>query len=161
MEPGQKEIFLQQYSMIRDARSALFDYCDTIKSRHFLQEVQGFGRGGSIRNLLVHVVNTYQFWIGYHCFGRDMDYTAYESVMDMHQCREIYRDADRLVQELVDGFDQRYDQNILRRSKDRINELSPFRVFVHVTTHEFHHKGQILSISRHLDYLPADTDVIR
>ena len=38
---------------------------------------------------------------------------------------------------------------------------SPLKLFTHVITHEFHHKGQILSLSRHLGYVPVDTDVIR
>ena len=38
---------------------------------------------------------------------------------------------------------------------------TPATIFADVTTHEFHHKGQILSISRHLGYVPVDTDIIR
>ncbi|MFI5159066.1 MAG: DinB family protein [Sphingobacteriales bacterium] len=38
---------------------------------------------------------------------------------------------------------------------------SPFELFTHVTTHEFHHKGQVVSMSRQLGYTPVDTDVIR
>lgn len=36
----------------------------------------------------------------------------------------------------------------------------PFKIFSHVITHEFHHKGQILSIGRHLGYIPVDTDIL-
>ncbi|WP_423227985.1 DinB family protein [Sabulibacter ruber] len=28
-------------------------------------------------------------------------------------------------------------------------------------THEFHHKGQIPSLGRHLGFVPDDTDVVR
>ena len=41
------------------------------------------------------------------------------------------------------------------------NTAAPFKLFSHVITHEFHHKGQILSVSRHLGYLPVDTDIMR
>ncbi|MCB0535444.1 MAG: hypothetical protein KDD14_24780 [Saprospiraceae bacterium] len=37
----------------------------------------------------------------------------------------------------------------------------PLRLFTHIVTHEFHHKGQILSLSRHLGYTPVDTDIMR
>lgn len=41
------------------------------------------------------------------------------------------------------------------------NSIQPLKLFTHVITHEYHHKGQILSLSRHLGYIPADTDIIR
>jgi len=31
----------------------------------------------------------------------------------------------------------------------------------HVMTHEFHHKGQIMTMGRMLGYTPPDADVIR
>ncbi|MCB0624495.1 MAG: hypothetical protein KDC43_11415, partial [Saprospiraceae bacterium] len=40
-------------------------------------------------------------------------------------------------------------------------EAEAFRLFTHVVTHEFHHKGQILSLTRHLGFVPVDTDVMR
>ncbi|HEX8506591.1 MAG TPA: DinB family protein [Hymenobacter sp.] len=40
-------------------------------------------------------------------------------------------------------------------------ELSPLQLFPHVITHEFHHKGQILSMSRLLGHVPVDTGAIR
>ncbi|MCB0640529.1 MAG: ATP-binding cassette domain-containing protein, partial [Phaeodactylibacter sp.] len=40
-------------------------------------------------------------------------------------------------------------------------ETEALKLFTHVITHEFHHKGQVLSFSRHLGYTPVDTDVLR
>lgn len=39
--------------------------------------------------------------------------------------------------------------------------VTSLELFSHVITHEYHHKGQVLSISRHLGYTPVDTDIIR
>ncbi|WP_244950894.1 DinB family protein [Pedobacter suwonensis] len=39
--------------------------------------------------------------------------------------------------------------------------VNPLQLFTHVITHEFHHKGQIMSLSRHLGYTPVDADIIR
>ncbi len=44
---------------------------------------------------------------------------------------------------------------------DKIIIANPLKLFTHVITHEFHHKGQILSLSRHLGYVRVDTDIIR
>ncbi|MNY72090.1 DinB family protein [compost metagenome] len=48
-----------------------------------------------------------------------------------------------------------YESNGLKKTAE------PFKLFSHVITHEYHHKGQILSLSRHLGYTPVDTDIIR
>ena len=43
----------------------------------------------------------------------------------------------------------------------KAGEAEAFRLFTHVVTHEFHDKGQILSLTRHLGFVPVDTDVMR
>ncbi len=86
----------------------------------FLNQNNSFGRGGSIRNLLVHIANTCEFWIIKHARKKDITFTEYTA-----------------------------------------KNTTPFELFTHVITHEFHHKGQVLSLSRHLGYIPVDTDIIR
>lgn len=44
---------------------------------------------------------------------------------------------------------------------NKIVIANPLKIFTHVITHGFHHKGQILSLNRHLKYAPVDTDIIR
>ncbi|MCP3027145.1 DinB family protein [Halobacillus sp. A5] len=39
-------------------------------------------------------------------------------------------------------------------------ELSVLWLMTHTITHEFHHKGQIVSIARRLGYEPVDTDLV-
>jgi uncharacterized damage-inducible protein DinB len=43
----------------------------------------------------------------------------------------------------------------------RNETATPLQLFTHVITHEFHHKGQILSRCRQLGYVPVDTDILR
>jgi uncharacterized damage-inducible protein DinB len=52
-------------------------------------------------------------------------------------------------------------QKIAYELNNGSHDTSAFQIFTHVITHEFHHKGQILSLSRHLGYTPVDTDIIR
>jgi uncharacterized damage-inducible protein DinB len=156
-----RDTLAQQYNMMTSSRSALLDYCETLSTAHFLQEVNGFGRGGSIRNLLVHVANTYEYWISTHCFAKNTVYTPYESILDVTQCRQLYNTINELVNELLQSFEGNYAKLISSSNTRGVTDASPLKVFTHVTTHEFHHKGQILSISRHLGYTPVDTDVIR
>lgn len=152
-----KSIFLQQYEWILGSRNVLHAYIGTMSDEHFVTEVPGFGRGGSVRNLLVHIANTYEYWVGTHCFGDQIEYTAYSSIQNISDCIDLYKNVDKLVYELLDKFVNDYHTDIIRGT----TAASAFKVFAHVTTHEFHHKGQLLTISRMLGYIPVDTDIIR
>lgn len=152
-----KHILLQQYAYVKSSRSALLDYCATIDNVHFTKEVAGFGRGGSIRNLLVHINNTYQHWTGHHCLGRQMPFNEYANYTDLQSCIALFNTSDALIETILEEFEHNMQNDILR---DGVT-ASPLKIFTHVCTHEFHHKGQILSISRQLGYVPMDTDVVR
>lgn len=52
---------LKQYKFVQESRSTLFEYCQTILPDDFINQNSSFGRGGSIRNLLVHIINAYEF----------------------------------------------------------------------------------------------------
>jgi uncharacterized damage-inducible protein DinB len=46
-------------------------------------------------------------------------------------------------------------------SRNRQVSATPLQLFTHLLTHEFHHKGQIMTMCRLLGHIPPDTDVIR
>lgn len=152
-----KSLMLQQYEWVKDSRTVLQDYCASISPEKFIQPVEGFGRGGSIRNLLVHVTNTYQYWIGTHCLRRQQAFTEYDNIPDVIHCRKLYYAVDTLMTEFLDYFQNDFFTDITSSNAN----ASAAKVFMHVTSHEYHHKGQILTMSRIVGYTPIDTDVIR
>ena len=133
------------------------DYCNMIGPDLFIKEVDGFGRGGSIRSLMVHINNSYQYWTGTHCLGRERIFNEYSNFTTLQSCMTLYERTDELVIEVINTFSDRMYEKI---SRDKF-VASPFEVFSHVITHEYHHKGQILTISRLLGYTPVDTDILR
>ncbi|MCF3111986.1 DinB family protein [Niabella sp. CC-SYL272] len=149
----------RQYQWVLESRDRLFTYLETLPAEILLREVPGFSNSGSIRNLLVHVANVYQHWAGTIALNKEIPYAAYEQCTTIARIRSLYSTIDPLVNELL-------------RKKTLINEQIPFslnqeqrftslfRIFTHVVTHEFHHKGQILTISRLMGYAPVDTDII-
>ena len=147
--------------MVCDSRSVLFDYCEMISAEHFIKGIDGFGRGGSMRNLLVHVANSSQYWIGNHCFSLGIPSLLYTAYCTVAECRQLFRKTDELVYQLLDKFEDDYNKPITSSRGDQLTKASPLKVFLHAITHEYHHKGQIVSISRQLGYSPVDTDVIR
>ena len=158
MEPVSKYA-MEQYEFVRASRNVLVDYCKTISPGDFLNAHSSFGRGDSIRNLLTHIANTYEFWIAKHGLNRPVVFTAYDSIQSIDDVIDLFNVVDKIMFEFM---------GLLEIKKQIDFEISgikstttAFKLFTHVITHEFHHKGQILSLSRHLGYTPVDTDIMR
>jgi len=149
----------QQYELVRESRAVLFNYCKTISEKHFIAENNFFGRGGSIRNLLVHIANTYEFWIAQQSLNHEVIFSTYDSKKTVTDIVELFDIVDIFMNEFISLI---AENKLIEYKVNAItNTAAPFRLFSHVITHEFHHKGQILSLSRHLGYLPVDTDIMR
>lgn len=149
-----------QYDYVKSSRKVLLDYCRTLPDSDFIKENSSFGRG-SARNLLVHIVNTYQFWIGKHSLKIDQQFTDYTSVRTATEVEVLFLSIDTLVEEFLNIFTENLNDELQIILNDKEIVASPLKLFTHVITHEFHHKGQILSLTRHLGYVPIDTDIIR
>jgi uncharacterized damage-inducible protein DinB len=156
-----KEILSAQYAMVKSSRGVLLDYCDKASPEHFTQSNPGFGRGGSMRNLLVHIADVYHHWMGGHALGQRIVFPDYESIHTVSECRNYFNTVDVLVAEFMDHFERDYLTPLSLNMNNGTVLIGPLEIFTHVITHEFHHKGQVLSISRHWGYEPVDTDVIR
>ena len=156
-----KDSWIAQYKMVQGSRAVLLDYCDAITQAHFLAGHTGFGKGGSIRNLLVHIGQVYQYWIGEHALNREVQYPDYSDIAIVQDCRVFFAHVNTLVNEFISRFADTPDAVLTSIRNNKETSTTAFEVFTHVITHEFHHKGQVLSISRQLGYTPVDTDVIR
>lgn len=151
---------LEQYAMVRDARKVLLDYCATLSTNDFVHQNTNFGRGGSIRNLLVHNANTYIHWIANVSLQKKMPFLEYEQYTSPKEIVFLYDIIDSLMDQFLLLFES--DPVVIEFEKNNVTiKTIPFKIFTHVITHEFHHKGQILSLSRHMGYVPVDTDILR
>lgn len=151
----------EQYGFVRDARAVLLAYCGHIADEDLLKEHPAFGKGGSIRNLLVHIANTYEYWIGQCALSREMRFTDYGSQRHIRDIEDLFGAVDRLMVAFIDTLRQAEPGEIHYEINGVPHIASPFRLFSHVITHEFHHKGQILTLSRQWGYTPVDTDIMR
>ena len=152
--------FQQQYEFVKSSRKVLLEYCKTLSGENFLIENSTFGRG-SIRNLLVHIGNTYEFWIGRESLKKSIKFTEYNSVKNAVEAEVFFSNVDSLIEEFINVYREKYMIDIETEIHGQVVLASPLKLFSHVITHEFHHKGQILSLSRHLGYVPVDTDIMR
>jgi uncharacterized damage-inducible protein DinB len=155
-----KNLLEYQYELVKNSRKILLEYCNTIKPDDLLKDVEGFGRG-SIRNLLVHIINTYHYWLEGFGLKRNKPFLEYESIKSINEIRDKFNDTNLLVTEFLDKFCDDLEIKIKGEFRNGERLLTPVELFTHAITHEYHHKGQILSMSRHLGYTPVDTDVIQ
>lgn len=156
-----QQILLQQYRLVLSARSALFDYCQIIKPEDLLRPLPSFNNA-SILSQLMHVANCYLFWLSKSAMQQPRPFFNNEEHKDIASVIQVFGQIDLLMNEFLHYFaDSLEQQRLITRPDGSQLTRSPFEIFTHVITHEFHHKGQVVSMSRQLDYTPVDTDVVR
>ncbi|MEZ4858362.1 MAG: DinB family protein [Flavobacteriaceae bacterium] len=152
------EILRNQYDFIASSREVLLEYCESISKEDILYKNSNFGNA-SIQYLLLHNANCYKFWIQSQALKQNVDFLDYEKEYTFSEIREIYKTVNTFMNVFMETeFDTEIPYEIRTDIKGTASKL---KLFTHVTTHEFHHKGQILSMSRHLGYTPVDTDIMR
>ena len=156
-----RQVLHAQYQLTRDARAVLMTYCATISPDNFVRSHPEVGNGGSIRNLLVHINNSYHGWLLKFALREPFQKRVYTDLLSLKDCDNYFQLTDHLMERFLDHFDQRYDQPVEGELASRHFRATPLELFTHVVTHEFHHKGQILVLGRAWGYEPLDTDVLR
>jgi uncharacterized damage-inducible protein DinB len=150
----------QQYELVLFSRETILDYIKTISHEDFTCDNSAFGKG-SIRNLLVHICDTYSSWIVERGLGLPLTYPAFENYPTLNDCIEYFNRVNLFINQFLNQFEGNYQKNIQIVRNGTTTNISALQLFTHVITHEFHHKGQIMSLSRILGYTPVDADIIR
>jgi uncharacterized damage-inducible protein DinB len=154
------DLLRQQYQLVSERRSALFEYCETILPGHFNESLSPFGNK-SMCGLLVHVTNAYRFWIAHFAATADEPFVKPATVRDVQAVRHQFWLIDVLMNKFFELYEEKLSITAKVPGRDMQLTVTTVELATHVITHEFHHKGQVLSISRFLGYTPVDTDLIR
>ncbi len=153
------DVFRNQYTLVKDSRAAVFDYCRRIGDAAYVTPVEE----KSIRDLHVHVANVYLHWLVLVVRQESRPYFDPSTTDTVAVARELYTSIDEIVESFLHEFGDRWTNSMIQKIPRRDISLTttPLTIFTHVITHEFHHKGQILSKGRRLGHVPPDTDIIR
>jgi uncharacterized damage-inducible protein DinB len=153
--------FQEQYEWVRKTRESLFSYCETLDPTDYIQPLEGFG-GGSIRDLHGHVAECYGFWLGKFSIEESEGLGNYQLPKIVSEMRDLFQRADACVAEFFRAIEDKWETPIAGRVRWQAEPfvVTPLWLYTHAMTHEFHHKGQIVSMSRALGYVPVDTDLI-
>ncbi|MGN4632630.1 DinB family protein [Bacillus cereus group sp. MYBK34-1] len=158
-------ILKQQYNLISSTRETLFSFLEEIPVEKLHSTVSNFG-SGSIIKTHIHVADCYRYWLGSFAskqkradFSFASDYEIEHA--NVEKVRARFKLVDETVQHFLDEYNDRWLENIANEVKWQKEPWSttPLWLLTHTETHEFHHKGQIVSMARHLGYTPPDTDL--
>lgn len=159
------DVLKQQYGFIRSTREILFGFLENIPLQKLHSTIPDFGSRSIIRTHL-HVADAYRYWLGSFAFGQkraDFSFaTDYEKEhADLQKVRDRFALADEVVHRFLDEFNNRWFENIANEVnwQEEPWSTSPLWLLTHTETHEFHHKGQIVSMARHLGFSPPNTDL--
>lgn len=156
-----KNILSYQYEQVKGSREVIFRFCESFNPLDLTKEIKGFGRG-PIANTLIHIANTYTFWVANSIMEKSLPYLDYEPT-DVITIRKAFETVNSFMEKFINVYSKNIYDTKLINIKDGSDKISVtlLQVFTHVITHEFHHKGQIMSMGRQLGYIPPDADIIR
>jgi uncharacterized damage-inducible protein DinB len=159
------DVLKEQYHFIRSTRQTLFSFLEEIPLQELHNTFPNFG-SGSIIKTHIHVADCYRYWLGSFAFKQKRTDFSFATVYDIEhsdvkKVRDRFELVDEVVQQFLDEFNSRWFENIANEVKWQEEPWSttPLWLLTHAETHEFHHKGQIVSMARHLGYNPPDTDL--
>jgi uncharacterized damage-inducible protein DinB len=159
------DVLKQQYGFIRSARQTLFEFLREIPLQELHITVPNFGKASIIRTH-IHVADCYRYWLGSFAFKEkraDFSFASEYEIehSDVEKVHSRFELADEVVQRFLDEFNSRWFENIANEVKwqKELWSTTPLWLLTHTETHEFHHKGQIVSMARHLGYNPPNTDI--
>ncbi|WP_309572746.1 DinB family protein [Deinococcus sp.] len=149
------------YPWVKFSRERLFAWAEALPDGVYTLERPDFAYG-SLRNVQAHIADCYVAWVARR--GLDLTDTAFvdtSAVPDVAAMREVYAGVDALMERAFDQFttpDEVFD--LLWR--DQVLQVTQRWLVMHPVTHEFHHKGQLLTMGRVMGhpYPPGpDTDL--
>lgn len=159
------DILKQQYDLIHRTRERLFSFLEGIPLTKLHSVVPNFG-SGSIIKTHIHVADCYRYWLGSFALGKkraDFKFTTDRDIehSDVREVRNRFKVVDEVVERFLNEFEERWMDSVANEVKWQTEpwETTPLWLLTHTETHEFHHKGQIVSMARHLGYNPPDTDL--
>jgi uncharacterized damage-inducible protein DinB len=158
------DVLKQQYAYIRATREVLFRFLETIAVSDLHRDVSHFGNGSIIKTH-IHAADCYRYWLGSFAL-KEIDFQfateAEIAQSDLRSLRARFESVDQLVQRFIEEFYGRWSEPLERNVRNQAEPLiaTPLWLLTHTETHEFHHKGQIVSIARSLGYTPPDTDLV-
>jgi uncharacterized damage-inducible protein DinB len=155
------QVLQKQYALLQGSREVVLNFIETKVGADLNIPVPAY-ENSTIRYLLVHTANAYLQWLQRFALNEPLELLSDEGFDTISVIRPLFQQADTAMAVFLRHFAGQMEIPLNSAlSRNRQVSATPLQVFTHVLTHEFHHKGQIMSMCRMLGHVPPDTDVIR
>lgn len=156
---------LNEYEWVKQNRNILLEQCSILNENEFSKEFEfGFL---SIKKSLIHIAGCYHAWLGSFVLEKTKTplFTNEEiEELKINDIKQYFLQADQYIEEILQRNSNEWD-NYIEKSPEwnQGNETikkTVHQLLFHSVTHEYHHKGQIVTMIRMLGYTPNNTDVL-
>ncbi|WP_073504838.1 DinB family protein [Staphylococcus succinus] len=156
---------LNEYEWVKQNRNILLEQCSILNENEFSKEFEfGFQ---SIKKSLIHIAGCYHAWLGSFVLEKTKTplFTSEEiEELEIDDIKKYFLQADQYMEEILKRSSNELDNYIekspaWKQGNERIMKTMHQLLF-HSVTHEYHHKGQIVTMLRMLGYTPNNTDVL-
>ena len=139
-------------------RESLLETLEKVNAEEFVKDM-GVGKG-SMRNILVHLVNTEESWISFLDNHESNDIEP-ESLDSVQAIREVWSRVHEETREFLDklGEDQLLHVKSVKWGEQTVS-FTVGKVLLHVATHETHHRGVLTGLIRQQGIEPPGFDMI-
>lgn len=147
------------HAITHERLDVLLSHVSTVPAELWRKPISGFGHP-SVWKQLVHILTCEEGWV--HDLQNQPFVCWYSedcpTMAALRASTDRIREATRTYLENL--TEERLNTNIEERPADWAYELrSPAFILLHVITHTFHHKGQVVAMLRILGYPAPDTDL--
>jgi uncharacterized damage-inducible protein DinB len=135
-----------------------------LETRH--TKVPGFG-WPTIHGQLMHIAETEAWWVAmaqhlpFEDWPKDSDWWDFAECERSEDLANRYAEVREATRAFITSLtpEQLQQPRLLQLGGDHGTHISPALMLSHIITHSFHHKGQIVAMSRTLGYPPPETDM--
>ncbi|WP_339035373.1 DinB family protein [Mammaliicoccus sciuri] len=155
----------EEYKWAKQTRNILLNQCSELSDDELSKEL-GFGFQ-SIKNTLIHIAGCYHAWLGAFVLeNTENPLFTNEIISDLNieDIKTYFEEADTYVYQVLKMPEKELQKPLYKKliwnSNDKVFNKTPQQLLFHSVTHEYHHKGQIVTMLRMLGYTPQNTDVL-
>ena len=154
-----KEGILDLHSVMHERLDLLLRHAATVPDELHRKEIAGFGHP-TVWKQLVHILTCEEGWV-HDLQNQPFPGWSEEDCSTMTALRAAKERIQEATRNYVSGLTQEeLNTTLVKRRADWGGELrSPAFILLHVITHAFHHKGQVVAMLRILGYPAPDTDL--
>lgn len=142
-----------------DRRNRVYDFLGSVKPEDFTRDLPiGWG---SLRGLVLHALEAEVFWVRYGMQQGERPSWDYDDYPDVAAVRTVAASVREATQRFLATPEAHLDRpHTVTFSSGAQMKFTTAKGFLHIITHDAHHRGQVLVVARQMGYEPPEIDLM-